>query len=141
MYDQEWSFLIQSFHPKPLEAIYYWNWEKRNKTKYLTWNSIRVKLLKITSMLDPANTLDISSATAQVAPDQFKAIKVSINVSNVPWRVAHVFGMVKKKSIQNIYVTFTKLFLSGLLNLGAQIRCTWNQYTTVQMDLKYLQQI
>ena len=32
-------------------------------------------------------------------------------------------------------------FSSGLLNLGAQIKCAWNQYTTVQMELEYSQQI
>ena len=85
--------------------------------------------------------MDISSATAEVAPNQFKAIKAFINASNVSWGVAHVFGMLKKKSTQNIYVTFTKRFPPGLLNLGAQIRCAWNQYTTVQTDLKYPQQI
>ena len=85
--------------------------------------------------------MDISSATAEVAPNQFKAIKAFINASNVSWGVVHVFGMLKKQSTQNIYVTFTKCFPPGLLNLGAQIRCAWNQYTTVQMDLKYPQQI
>ena len=85
-----------------------------------------------------SNVLYISNATAQVAPDQIKVIKPSINVSNVSWSVLHVFGMLKKKSTQNIYVTFTKLFSPGLLNLGAQIRCAWNQ---CQTDLKYPQQI
>ena len=32
-------------------------------------------------------------------------------------------------------------FSPGLLNLGAQIKCAWNQYTTVQMELEYSQQI
>ena len=34
-----------------------------------------------------------------------------------------------------------QIFSPGLLNLGAQIKYAWNQYTTIQMDLKYLQQI
>ena len=76
-----------------------------------------------------------------VSPKPIQGYQTSINMSNVSWRVVHVFGMLKKKSTQNIYVTFTKCFSPGLLNLGAQIRCAWNQYTTVQMDLKYPQQI
>ena len=43
-----------------------------------------------------SNVLDVSSATAQSAPDQIKAIKPSISVSNVSWSVLHVFGMLKK---------------------------------------------
>ena len=85
--------------------------------------------------------MDISSATAQIVPNQFKAIKAPINVSNVSWRAVPVFGMLKQESTQNIYVTLTKPFSAGLLNLDAQIRCSWNQYTTVQMDLKHSQQI
>ena len=33
--------------------------------------------------------------------------------------------------------TCTKIFFPSLPNLGAQIRCAQNQYTPVQMDLKY----
>ena len=39
---------MKFFHPEPLEAVYYW--EKRNKAKYLIWNSIGLTFVKKTSM-------------------------------------------------------------------------------------------
>ena len=66
-----WIFLgglpIQN-HPKLSVAE-----KKRNKAKYLTCNSIRLKFVKKTSM---PNSVDISSATARVAPDLLKALAV-----------------------------------------------------------------
>ena len=46
--------------------------KRRNKPRYLMWNSIRLKFVKkIFQTLSKA--LDVSSATAQVAPDMLKA--------------------------------------------------------------------
>ena len=47
----------------------------------------------------------------------------------------------KKEKYTKYLGYFHKFFSPGLLNLGAQITCASNQYTTVQMDLKYPQQI
>ena len=44
--------------------------KRRNKAKYMTRNSIRLKFVKMTSML---KALDISIAIARVAPDLLKA--------------------------------------------------------------------
>ena len=49
-------------------------------------------------------------------------------------RVAHLFGMLKKESIFMKYL-FSQFFFSP--NLGGQIRCAQNQYTTVQTNIKY----
>ena len=49
-----------------------------NKAKHLTWNSIRLKFVKKTSKSYKtlSKALDISSATARVAPDLLKALAV-----------------------------------------------------------------
>ena len=39
--------------------------------------------------------------------------------------------------MRTTYVYFTKVFFPKLSNLGPQIRCGQNRYTSVQMDLKY----
>ena len=46
--------------------------KRRNNAKYLSWNFIRLKFVKKTSMSNPL-ALEISSATTQVAPDLLKA--------------------------------------------------------------------
>ena len=52
-------------------------------------------------------------------------------------RVVHFFCVLKKKSIYAKYLcTFKKIFLLGLPNLSAPIRCTQKRYT-VQTDLTY----
>ena len=90
-------------------------------------------------MINPVESVGYITCYSSGSLRQFKSIKASTNVSNVSWRVAHVFGILRTKSTQNIYVIFTNSFSPGLLNLGTQIRCAWNQYTTVQKDLKYPQ--
>ena len=53
-------------------------------------------------------------------------------------RVKHFLGMLKKKSIYAKYLfTFTNFVSSDLPNLDAQVRCAYNQYITVQTDLKH----
>ena len=49
-------------------------------------------------------------------------------------KVAHFFGMLKKKSIYTKYLCLLpqKCFFPGLRNLGAQIRCAQNRYNDVQ---------
>ena len=42
-------------HLETLEAVYYQ--ERQNKAKYLTWNSVKLKFVRKTSMLDPAENL------------------------------------------------------------------------------------
>ena len=50
--------------------------KRRNRVKYLTWNSIRLKFVKWNSMQNPVKALNISSATARVAPDLLKALAI-----------------------------------------------------------------
>ena len=50
--------------------------KRRNKAIYLTWNSIRRKFAKKTSMPNPVENLDISRATIRVAPDLLKALSI-----------------------------------------------------------------
>ena len=52
-----------------------------SKAKYLTWNSIRLKFVKKTSMSNPVKILDISSAAAWVAPDPSKALAILVDTS------------------------------------------------------------
>ena len=75
-----------------------------------------------------------------------KAVKASINVSNVSYKSCSLNWYAKKeKYLHEIYMfTFTKHFPPGLPNLGAQIRCAQNpnrcaqnRYTAVQTDQKY----
>ena len=64
---------MKTSHPEPLKVFI--TVKRRNKIKYLTWNSIRLKFVKKTSMLN-SEALDIWSATAQVAPDLLKALAI-----------------------------------------------------------------
>ena len=67
-----------------------------------------------------------------------KAVKASINVSNVSYMSCALLCMlIKKLFTQNIYVYFCKRFFPGIPNLGTQIRCAQNRYTAFQSDLKY----
>ena len=52
--------------------------KRRNKTKYLTWKSIRLRFVKKTSIPHSAmsKALDIWSATARVAADLLKALAI-----------------------------------------------------------------
>ena len=45
--------------------------------------------------------------------------------------------MLKKVFTQIIFVTFAKKFFRHVPNLGSQIRCAQNRYTSVQIDVKY----
>ena len=60
--ETSWNFLVLKStshflpHLEPLEDAYYWE-KRKNKTKYLTWNSIRPKFGKKTSM---SNSVDES---------------------------------------------------------------------------------
>ena len=51
--------------------------KRRNKARYLTQNSVKTKFVKKTSMPN----LDISSATAPVAPDLLKALATLSNTT------------------------------------------------------------
>ena len=71
-----------------------------------------------------------------------KAVKASINVSNLSYKSCTLLGYAKKKSIYTKYLCFlSQQFFTtkvgDLTNLGAQISCAQNRYTAVQMDLKY----
>ena len=71
---QSWRLPIQN-HLKPSITQ-----KRRNKAKYLTWNSIRFTFVKKTSMpnllTSMSKALDISSARARVAPDPLKALAI-----------------------------------------------------------------
>ena len=57
---------MKTFHPELLEVVYYW--EKRNKAKCLTWNSIRLQFVKKTSMLNPAKSLGYIKCHSSSSP-------------------------------------------------------------------------
>ena len=67
-----------------------------------------------------------------------KAVKASINVSNVSYKSCALLWYAKKeKYLHEISMfTLTKNF-PRLANLSAQIRCAPNPYTAAQIDLKY----
>ena len=50
--------------------------KRQNKAKYLNCNSMRFLFVKKTSIPDPSKVLDISSATAWVAPDLLKTLAI-----------------------------------------------------------------
>ena len=54
-------------------------------------------------------------------------------------RVVNFFALLKRTNIYKNYLCLLpeKMFPPSLPNLGSQIRCVQNQYTTVQTDLKY----
>ena len=60
-------------------------------------------------------------------------------MSNFSYKSCTLLWYAKKETyLHEISVYFHKnVYISGLLNLGAQIKCTQNRYTTVQTDLKY----
>ena len=64
-----------------------------------------------------------------------KAIKASINVSNISCKSCTLLWYTKKETYLHEISMFTFIFFPRLL--GAHIRCAQNQYTTVQIDLKY----
>ena len=68
-----------------------------------------------------------------------KAVKASINVSNVSYKSCTLLcSAEKEKCLHKISVYFYKTFFSpGLRNIGAQIRCAQNRQTAVQTDVKY----
>ena len=65
-----WRVPIQN-HPKPSITV-----KRRNKAKYLTWNSIRLSLWRRPASQTLSKALDISSATAQAAPCLLKTLKI-----------------------------------------------------------------
>ena len=66
-----------------------------------------------------------------------KAVKASINVSNVSYKSSkYLWYAIKEKSTKYTNAYIHKKFSSGLPNLGAQIRRAQNWYTYVQTDLK-----
>ena len=54
-------------------------------------------------------------------------------------KVVHIFGILKKESNYMKYLCLLsqKKYFPGLPNLGTQISCVENRYTTAQKDLKY----
>ena len=68
-----------------------------------------------------------------------KAVKASINVSNVSYMTCTILWYAKKK--KSIYMKYlcllSQIFRPGSPNLGVQIRCLRNRYTAVQAGLKY----
>ena len=63
-----WRLPIQNHSKPPITE------KGRSKTKYVTWNSIRFKSVKNTSMQKTlSKALDISNVTARVAQDLLKA--------------------------------------------------------------------
>ena len=65
-----------------------------------------------------------------------KAVKASINVSNLSYKSYTLLWYAKKeKYLHKISMfTFANFFFPGLPNLGAKIRCAQNRYTAVQTD-------
>ena len=65
-----WRLSIQK-HPKsPITE------KRRNKAKYLTWNSIRLKFVKKTSMPNPAKSLGYIKCHSSSSPDLLIALAI-----------------------------------------------------------------
>ena len=67
------EILVNTFHPEPLKAI---TKKTRNKAKYLTQNSIRLKFVKKTSTSNPVESLDLLSVTDQIDPHLLNALAI-----------------------------------------------------------------
>ena len=82
--------------------------------------------------------MDLSLSTKLKLSD-VKAVKASVNVSNISCKSCTILSYVKKnKYLQKLSMsTFTKKKFPSLPNLGCQIRCAQNQYAAVQLGLKY----
>ena len=66
-----------------------------------------------------------------------KAVKASINVSNISYKSYTLLWYKTEKYLHQISMFTFTIFSPGSPNLGTQIRCAQNQYTTVQVDLKH----
>ena len=55
-----------------------------------------------------------------------KAVRASINVSNISYKSCTLLCYVKKEKYMYLLSPKKKKILSGLLHLGAQIRCAQN---------------
>ena len=64
-------------YPEPFEAVYYWK-KKLNKAKYLTWNSIRLTFMKITSMLNHVKSREYIKCYSSGSPRPMKSPSNSI---------------------------------------------------------------
>ena len=65
-------------------------------------------------------------------------VKISTRTMKYESQVLQSNSAKKGKYLHKIsMLIFIRIFFPGLPNLGAQIRCAQNRYTTVQMDLKY----
>ena len=69
-------------------------------------------------------------------------VKISTRTMKYESQVLQSNSAKKGKYLHKIsMLIFIRIFFPGLPNLGAQIRCAQNRYTTVQMDLKYYLEI
>ena len=56
---------MKIFYQEPLKAVYY---REKNKAKYLTWNSIRLKIVNKTSMPNPVKSLAYINCHSSSSP-------------------------------------------------------------------------
>ena len=63
--------LLMTFYSKPCITK-----KKRNTSKYLSWNSIRLKFVKRTSMSDPVKSLRYITCYNSTSPDLLKATAI-----------------------------------------------------------------
>ena len=76
--------------------------KRRNKGKYLTWNSIRLlSLWKRPACQTLSKALDISSATAWIAPDLLKALEIlsdtTVRRSAIDWEYLKPYRKSEKR--------------------------------------------
>ena len=82
--------------------------------------------------------LGFISLLTKLKLSDLKAVKASINVSNVSCKSCTLLCYAKKnKSLQELSMLLSqKIVFSSLPNLGAQIRFAQIRYTAVQRDIK-----
>ena len=90
-------------HPQPPEAI---TEKERNKVKYLTWNFIRLKFGKNSSIQSLLKVLNISSAKARVAwPDTSPSNSIGHNCQKIcSWSRRSKTILENRKKVTFIYV-------------------------------------
>ena len=124
-----WRLPIQN-HLKPSITE-----KRRNKAKYLTWNSLRLKFVKKTCMPKPVKSLGyIKRYTAPVAPDLLQALAIlsdtTVRRSVVYWEDLKPYWKSAKRP-QSYY--FSKTLLTTERRLTGY-RCSCSHFSNI---LKY----
>ena len=118
-----WRFLMQK-HPKPPIAE-----KRRNKAKYLTWTSIRLKFLKKTSIPNSVKSLGYIKCYNWSSPDLLKAVSIlshtTVRRSAVDWKDQTILEIRKRPHFSRwstilLFTSFSKTLLTTERRLTGQ---------------------